>query len=355
VNSQNNGIQPTTGLTLNILEVIFYKKEVNIYKAPFEDGIIKDYRINYKQHFFYRNGIEIFAWNLVVRPELLLPDEFKACKINWVDNTLVFNKIFESALEYLFKSKGRDIYKTKYSSTFELKLHNGAKDFQGLNVIPILNFAIHPLYSVQDKKQITALSLRYSTKYEFAISEAEILKRNIDTRDWKRNSKREITTSRDNVKKFLSTTGQNILFDSHIASLNSDQNIYNQFVNIAKDFKEKIIPLLNMPDGLKVLDLLFHHIPNSNFHNDSISKPRYYFYQDRHGSGKYTQDLLLDLKPYTYDYFNGKETKIVVITKDIYEGTTETFIKNVEDRLRKVFHLTKLQIDYLKIESNKST
>lgn len=355
MNDQNNGIKPTTGLTLNILEIIPSKEEVIIFKVPFKEYIITEYRKNFKQHFFHRDGTAIYAWNLVSQSALALPVEFKIFQINRVDHTLIFNKVLESAIEYLFKSKGRDIHKPQYGSAYELKLQNGTRDFQGLQVIPILNFAVNPLYSVQDKKQIAALSLRYSTKYEFTITETEIKKRNIDTRDWKRNAKREIVASIDNAKKFLSATGQNTTFDSHITLLNSDQNTYNQFVNFVKNFKEQIIPLIFMPDGLKISDFLFHHLPNSNFHEDSVSKPRYYFYQDRPGGGKYTQDLLIDLKPYTYDYFNSRESKIVVITKDVYEGTTETFIKKVEERLRTVFHLTKLQIDYLKIEANKSS
>lgn len=355
VAAESKGIAPSSGITLNILEIVPSKTEVNIFKAPFKEYIIKEYRKKFKQHYFHRDSNDIFAWSLVSEPELTLPVEFTESKINRIDFTLVFNKIFEAALEYLFKSKGRDIYKPKYSSSYELKLQTGVKDFQGLQVVPILNFAVHPLYSVQDKKQIAALSLRYSTKYEFSISETEIKKRNIDTRDWTRNSRGEIAASRDNAKKFLSATGQKATFDSHIHNLNSDENSYKQFASFVKNFKEQIINLIFMPDGIKVSDFLFHHIPNSNFHEDSVTKPQYYFYQDRPGKGKYTQVLLEELKPYTYDYFNNRESKIVVITRDAYEGTTETFIKNVEERLRTVFHLTKLQIDYLVIEANKST
>lgn len=355
VSVPSKGIEPTTGITLNILEIIPSKEEVMIFKTPFKDYIIKEYRKKFKQHYFHRDGNVIYAWNLVSEPELSLPVEFKTSRVNRVDHTLVFNKILESALEYLFKSKGRDIYKPKYSSAYELKLQNGTRDFQGLLVIPILNFAVHPLYSVQDKKQIAALSLRYSTKYKFAIAESEIIKRNIDTRDWTRNAKNEIAASRDNTKNFLLAIGQKAVFDSHIASLNSDENTYKQFVIFVKNFKDQIIPLIFMPEGLKISDFLFHHIPNSNFKEDTVNKPKYYFYQDKSAGGRYTQDLLIDFKPYTFDYFNNRESKIVVITKDIYEGTTETFIKKVEERLRSVFHLTKLQIDYLKIEANKST
>lgn len=351
----SNEIAPTTGITLNILEIIPSKETVLIYSTPFRDYVIKEYRSKFKQHYFHRNGNTIYAWSLVPGPELSLPDEFQPEQINRTDHTLTFNKILESALEYLFRSKGRDIYKPKYGSAYELKLPQGVKDFQGLQVIPILNFAVHPLYSVHDKKQIAALSLRYSTKFEFTISEAEIKRRNIDTRDWFRNTKKEIAASRDNAKKFISAIGQKSAFDSHINSLNSDANTYKQFISFVKHFKEQIIKLLFMPDGLTISDFLFHHIPNSNFKEDTVTKPKYYFYQDRNGYGKYTQVLLTELKPYTYDHFNNRESKIVVITKDAYEGTTETFIKKVEERLKTVFHLTKLQIDYLKVEANKST
>ena len=351
----SNEIAPTTGITLNILEIIPSKESVSIFSAPYKDNVIKDYRAKYKQHYFHRNGNKIYAWNLESNTNLLLPGEFKSEKINRTDDTLTFNKILESALEYLFKSKGRDIYKPKYGSAYELKLTQGIKNFQGLQVIPVLNFAVHPLYSVQDKKQIAALSLRYFTKFEFTISEAEINKRNIDTRDWFRNSRGEVAASRDNAKKFLSAIGQKSIFDAHLNSLNSDDNTYKQFISFVRHFKEQIIKMLFMPDGLSISDFLFHHIPNSNFKDDTVSKPKYYFYQDRNGYGKYTQELLAELKPYSYDYFNSRNSKILVITKDTYEGTTETFIKKVEERLKAIFHLTKLQIDFLKIEANKNT
>lgn len=355
ISTASKAIEPTTGITLNIIEIIPSKVELLIFSTPFKDNVIKEYRHKYRQHYFHRNGNAIYAWNLDSKPEQILPAEFKSEQINRTQHTLTFNKILESALEYLFKSKGRDIYKPKYSAAYELKLPSGVKDFHGLRVTPILNFAVHPLYSVPEKKQIAALSLRYSTKYEFSISETEINKRNIDTRDWFRNSRKEIVASRDNAKKFLSAIGQNAVFDSHINTLNSDENTYKQFASFVKHFKEQIINMLFMPDGLKISDFLFHHIPNSNFQEDTVSKPKYYFYQDRPGAGKYTQELLTELKPYTYDYFNNRESRIVVITKDAYEGTTETFIKKVEERLKTVFHLKKLQIDYLKIEANKST
>lgn len=141
----SKGIEPTTGITLNILEIIPSKEEVMIFKTPYKDYIIKEYRKKFRQHYFHRNGNFIYAWNLVSEPELALPSEFTSSEINRVDDTLTFNKILESSLEFLFKSKGRDIYKPKYGSAYELKLQNGTKDFQGLQVIPILNFAVHPL------------------------------------------------------------------------------------------------------------------------------------------------------------------------------------------------------------------
>ena len=147
----SNEFVSTTGITLNILEIIPSKESVSIFSTLYKDNVIKDYRAKHKQHYFHRNGNKIYAWSLESNTKLSLPTEFKSEKIDRTDNTLTFNKILESAFEYLFKSKGRDIYKPKYSSAYELKLTQGIKNFQGLQVIPILNFAVHSLYSVQDK------------------------------------------------------------------------------------------------------------------------------------------------------------------------------------------------------------
>lgn len=115
--------------------------------------------------------------------------------------------------------------------------------------------------------------------------------------------------------------------------------------NFIKIFKGNIKPNILLPDGLTISELNFHNIPNLNFVADLAKKPDYFFYQERLGKGGY-YNVLTKLKPYSFDFFNNRTVNFLVITPDVHEGTTETFIKSLEAKLKNVFHLYKIQFDY---------
>lgn len=92
-----------------------------------------------------------------------------------------------------------------------------------------------------------------------------------------------------------------------------------------------------------------------NFTLDLASKPNYYFYQERLGKNKFYNVLTKELKPYSFDLFNSRTVKFLVITPDLHEGTTETFIKSLEAKLKNVFHIYKIEFDFLTFNLNNET
>jgi hypothetical protein len=339
-----------TGLTLNILEINPSKENVSIYRIAFKDHVLKEYRKQYPQHYFYRDGNQIYAWNVIENPSAKLPNEFSPVTISRKDNTLVFNKIIESGIIQWFKNNKSKIYHLKYSSTQEVEFKKDIKDFKGLKVIPVLNFSVHPFFSKQSQKLIAALSIRFATKFSFDQDEKIYKALNVDTRNLTKNQWGRIIASTPNIAKFLSATGQTNDFNTHRNTLNTEQNLYKELVKFISIFNDSIRPNLYLPDGLGITSLNFHNVPNSNFIIDTASKPGYFFYQERTGTGYYNS-LTKDLKPYSFDHFNSRTVKLLVITPDTHEGTTETFIKNIEQRLKSVFHLYNISIQYLTFDS----
>lgn len=343
-----------TGLTLNILEINPSKENVSIYKTSFKDHVIKEYRKQYSDYYFHRDGNQIYAWNLKETPSSKLPDEFSSVVIARKDNTLVFNKILESGIIEWFKNNKSKIYHIKYSSTQEVEFKKDIKDFKGLKVIPVLNFSVHPFYSKQSQQLIAALSIRFATKFSFEQDEKIYKSLNVDTRNLFKNKWGKIIASTPNITKFLSATGQTNEFNSHRNNLNTEQNLYKELTKFISIFNDKVRPNLYLPDGLAINSFNFHNIPNSNFIVDVATKPGYFFYQERTGTGYYNA-LTKDLKPYSFDQFNSRTTKLLVITPDTHEGTTETFIKNLEFRLKTLFHLNNISFTYLPFDSKNET
>ncbi|MDJ1483097.1 MULTISPECIES: Piwi domain-containing protein [Xanthocytophaga] len=348
-------------LTLNMLEVHFSKDTVQIYVTEFVENVIDEYRESFTQYSFYRNSNLIYAWALVEDPELTLPDEFEPTIINRKNHTLVYNKIVEEAFVYIIRKNGRAIRPKKNSSTWELEL-SGYIDFNGLQVVPTLNFSFHPLYSVKTSKLILGLSIRYSHKFRFTISESEIKSLNVDTRDWMRNTEGEVAPSLPNVLKFIEGTNQQSAFNKHAKEVNTDVWAYAKLISFHKSlntisdedkkknkkpFKDKLF----LPDGLLIKEFALYHLNNSNFSSSDIYKPRYYYYQDRRGEGRFFQEEVKKQKPYSFEKFNNNEDlNILVLTKNTYEGTTGEFIKKLEDILRTTFHLYKIKCEIIPTE-----
>lgn len=342
--SQNSSAN--NGLVLNTLEIIPSKGSIQILKSDYKTKTIKDYLNEYPEYHFYSEGLTVYAWNIVDNPQLALPNDFNPVTITHKENTLVFNKIIEIGIYQWFKNNNSKIYQLKYSSVYEVQFKKNIQSFNGLNIIPVLNFGVHPFYSKQIDKQVIGLSLRYATKFAFDTNETVFQNLNFDTRGLKRNHRNHLIASTNAIAKFLGATNQTANFNAQRNKLNADINLYNELQNFIKIFNEKIKPYVFLPNGLTISEFNFHNIPNLNFVADLATKPDYFFYQERLGKNKFYNVLTKELKPYSFDVFNNRTVNFLVITPDVHEGTTETFIKGLEAKLKDVFHLYKIHFDY---------
>lgn len=273
--SQN--FNANNGLVLNTLEIIPSKGSIQIFKSENKTQSIKDYLKEYPEYHFYSEGLTLYAWNIVDNPQLALPNDFNPVTITHKENTLVFNKIIEIGIYQWFKGNKSNIYQLKYSSVYEVEFKKNILSFNGLNIIPVLNFRVHPFYSKQTEKQIIGLSLRYCTKFAFDTNEKIFQDLKFDTRGLKRNYKNQIIASTNTIAKFLGATNQTANFNAQRNKLNTETNLYNELQNFIKIFKGNIKPNILLPDGLTISELNFHNIPNLNFVADLAKKPDYFF------------------------------------------------------------------------------
>jgi len=350
--SYSQNLTQNNGLVLNILEIIPSKSNIQIFKTENKSKSNKEYLIEYPEYYFYSEGLTVYAWNTVDNPQGILSDDFKIVTITHKENTLVFDKVIEIGIYQWFKNKKSNIYQIKYSSVYEVEFKKNVLSFNGLNIIPVLNFGIHPFYSKQTDKQVIGLSLRFSTEFAFDTNETVFQNLKFDTRGLKRNYRNQIIASTNAIAKFLGATNQTAKFNAQRNQLNAETNLYNELQNFIKIFNTNIKPNVFLPNGLAISELNFHNIPNLNFVVDFVNKPDYFFYQERLGKGGYYNVLTKDLKPYSFDFFNNRTINFLVITPDLHEGTTETFVKNLEAKLKEVFHLYKVHFDYLTFSIN---
>jgi Piwi domain len=331
-------------LTINSLEVIPNKESLKVYSRPFETGVIVELRKQHKEYYFYAQAGFIYAWQLIDNPTETLPSAFKDKIINRKNDTLVFNKIFESCFVQFFKARNRVVTKVRNSSNWELEIKTGGKDFNGFSTIPLLTFCFHPLYSVKSDRLVLGLSVRVSAKYKFTISEEQINQKRVDTRDWKRDEQGTITPFYANVLKYVQATNQHNSFKQHFDEINKDSFTYEKLVFFYEQFNTTIKGNLTLPDGLKVENFAFYNLSNSNFGSSIISKPRYYYYQDRTAKTFYN-DAVKEQKPYTFDKFNGEEINILVLTPIVHEGSADELVAKLRPVLTDMFHLPNINFD----------
>jgi hypothetical protein len=349
----NNNTSQSQNLTLNILEIVTSKESVSISVAEYVDNDkLTIYRKQYTDYSFYRDANQVFAWKLVEHSNQNLPEEFIETTITKNENTLVFNKILEEAIVKVFKINKYKAFKPKYSSIWEIESRRESIKLDGLLIVPRLNFCIYPLYSNKNNcdKRIAALSVSVSQKYQFTIAEEEIKQRNIDTRNWKRNKKGEISGSLGNVLNFVQATGQQRKYDFEKSKISSNSYDFNKIVEFQKLFSDFIKPKLFLPDNLEVKEFFLHQLPNSNFNTEIIFKPKYYYYQDRTASGYYNEAVGKQ-SPYSYDNFKHEKINVLVVTPVSFELTVSEFIPKIKSTLASTFHLTNLNFKTVIVNS----
>lgn len=256
---------------------------------------------------------KIYCWSKIPDNPSPLPIDFKPQKISNDSHPTVWSQIIENTFVYLLEESGRELVKRKYSHIWDLKLKQ-EEGFSGEGILlcPVLKFGFQFIKPHVSKKIVYCLSVRKCYPPKLILSDEEYIARNVDTRNWGRNQDGEIISSFANIKKFLEATGQTAQYKSFKNQAYLQQSEYK----IIKDFEEnlnKIKDKLFLPDGMKITSFLFNTLPNSNFEQNTISKPTYYFHNERTGVGLYN-DRIKKLKPTSYDNFKNREVKILVLT-----------------------------------------
>ena len=338
-------------LAINIVEIQTNKEEVSVFKTNYSDTL-KDYRVNYPAHSFYRLNDDIFTWKNVGSEESL-PKDFKPTRISKSKDTLVFKEILEQSLITFFKTKKYDIFQKKYSSIWEFHLSKSKPiELKGMSLLPKMEFEVNTLYSTLKRKPVISLSIRKTYKPKFTYSETDFSEHNIDTRNWDRNTENQIIVSPKNRKTFLEATRQTedykkILDD--VYTLSSEFKEFNALVKGFKSYQDN----LYLPDNLKITNFFFSGLPNLYFKDLRINKPKYYFLNNRTGVGYYNKQLK-ELKPYSFDNFKKSTYKIAVFTPSINEGTAGSFIKYLQESLKSNFHANNIEIDLIKFDRGTS-
>lgn len=336
---------------LNIAEIQTNKSNVSVFTTNYSDKL-NAYRKDYPAFSFYRLSNNIYAWQNI-DTQTSLPSEFKQTQITKDNDALVFKEILEQGIISFFQNKSQEIYRKKYSSTWILKLNKDSKiELAGLSLLPQMEFQIDPLYSTQQGTQVITISVRKTYKPEFTFNDSDFLKNNIDIRNWDRNHNDRLIFSPRNRKRFLESTNQTDKYQeiiSNVYSLPNELHEFNRLVNAFKNYVNDIY----LPDNLKINDFFFSTLPNLYFKDLSISKPTYYFLNNRTGTGYYNKQIK-ELKPYSFNNFKSKNIKIALFTPSRNEGSSGTFIKYLEGNLKHNFHADNIKIDLIKFERDSS-
>lgn len=315
--SANRGFVPSTqgghqvqGLALNLFETALNKISLSVFAIPYSKPSFEGYKEQYKDFFFYRFNNTTYAWKRRVTDQSL-PRNFKQEEIHIDEHAPVFRKIVEESLVEYFYQKKYKVRKVKYSSNWEVALkREQSVGFGHLSLFPTLVFSVTNLYSILSNKQVIALAVSKRYVPRFTGSEAEINLQHIDTRDWNRNIRGDIVASSKNRRLYLEATGQSDRYWQFLDSKESDKSEYEYLQNTWNSFNE-IRNDLFLPAGLKVTNFIYSNLPNASFEASAINKPQYYFYNEKTKSGQYYDQVLTDLRPFSYDLFASKRIKIL--------------------------------------------
>jgi len=348
--SPTQGSHHVQGLALNIFEIALNKTHLSVFATPYSESSFEWYKENLKDYFFYRFNNITYAWKRR-ETDQLLPGNFKQEDINIEDDAPVFRKIVEESLVEYFHRKKYKVRKVKYSSDWEVTLKKEQPvSFGHLSLFPTLVFSVTNLYSILSNKQIIALAISKRYIPRFTGSEEEINRQHIDTRDWSRNVRGIISASSKNRRLYLEATGQSDDYWRFLDSKESDKSEFEYLQKTGNSFNE-IRSDLFLPSELKLTNFIYSNLPNSSFEAAAINKPQYYFYNEKTKSGQYYDQVLSDLRPFSYDLFVSKRVKILVITPEEYEGSVDEYLVKLRRLLENIFHLRDVQFDIVTIDA----
>ncbi len=338
------------GLTPNFLEVVLNKDKLSLLKTGYSHDLFIQYKEN-PNFYIYRYDGELYIWELY--PDVILPNSFREAEVTLEKHAPIFTNIVERAIVTYFRRKKYQIYPRRFSSIWEVESQQGQKNFGALVLHPTLAFSLRNLYSKVEKRQIIALTIRKRGKPIFAGSENEIKSQLTDTRGLKRDLKGNIVASRDNVKRYIEAIGRQQEYLESLREIESSEKEFEYLKNSPQNFN-RMAPRLCLPDELKIENFLLVNLPSATFYPMEIPKPTYYYYNERTKKGKSYDQIVSDLRPYSFDLFRNRKLNMLVVSPDEYEGSIGEYMGILKKKLREIFHLYNIDFQLETVKSSES-
>jgi Piwi domain len=344
----------TEGLSLNVFEVELNQDHLPLWGTPYSKETFDSLRDDKKlrDFFFYRFNNTLYAWERRETAQAL-PSGFQQETVSLNEHAPIIRKIVEESIVEYFRKHEYRVYKVKYSSNWEVALKKEKPEvFGDLSLIPTLVFSVTNLYSTKSEKQIIGLAITKRYVPRFTSDEAQITARHIDTRDWDRNSRGELSASPKNRRVYLEASNQANRYLGFLNSVVSTKREFEYLKSSLKSFND-ICPNLFLPDPLSVTQFRFVSLPNSSFEASTIIKPQYYFHNEKTKVGDYYDKVLSELRPYSFDLFATRTVRIVVITPEAYEGSVDEYLVKLRQVLERTIHLRNLEFEVITFPKEK--
>jgi len=338
-----------TGLAPNFSEIIISKNELSLFETEFSQLIWNECKNEKGTVFYYRWKNRIYAWSRD-GSDIDRPTGFTSTNVNLQQHPDVFAKVIQQSIVSYFYSIPRRTFKQHYSSNyfFRIDSDNDIYHISNLSFIPYFYFSVG--YLKRGDKTIIYLACWKEYKRRFEVEESAIQSEGIDTSNWDRRNG-NIVGSPKNVKKYLTA----VRGDAQLKQIQSNiNNKIAEFAYIKKSLNYLNIKCksINSVDGLEIIQFSHLGIPSENFKEFSISRPEHFFYNSASSNGRLDQ-MVSNLKPFTYEFMSSKSFEIVAFIPNSHAGTCETFINKLCEKMFQIFHLRNLKFTVFPVNVNK--
>lgn len=335
-----------SGFFLNYFSCEFNLKEILLNCLPYDNYNTKekliDLKNKYPNYFFYKIDNSIFYWPQYLNEYDIEIENSEQIIIKLDEKPKIFSKIIEVSIINFFKLKKFNVYKNKYSNSWIIK---SGKDLlkskiNGLKVLRTVEFST--FYNNSHLYNI-GFCLSSGIKNEFTWDKEQFKINGIDTSDLD-GKDGIIFANKHSLKRFLDAIGKTDLYNFEISKFNINKENYKiiqSTFNWLNDNKNNI----SLFHNLSIKGINYHYLPNQSISYEILKAPTYFFYSEQTGNGYY--NLRIEkLKPYSFENFSNKSIHIAVICPKEYEGTIENFISKLEDKIKRVFHISNIIFDF---------
>ncbi|WP_416456097.1 Piwi domain-containing protein [Saccharophagus degradans] len=339
-----------TGLAPNFAEIVVSKTTLNIYSAEFAQRFWDECRQEKGDTFYYRRGNLIYAWSRSGVQDAQ-PIGFTPTTVTLEHDPDVFAKVIQQSIVSYFKNIPRDTFKERHSSNYFFRIDGDSEVYKISNLSFVPHFYFSVGYLKRNNRTIIYLSCWKEFKRRFEVPESTIQSEGIDTRNWDRRNDR-IVGSPKNIKKYISA----VRGERQLKQIQLDiHNRISEFAYIKKSLRylNKQCPNIKVIDGLTINGLSHLGIPNDDLKEFSISRPSTYFYNNATSNGRLDQ-LVSNLKPYTYEQMSAGTFNIVAFIPKPHSGTCDDFLGKLKLKVAQIFHLKNIDITAIPVGTDRN-